>query len=212
MYFFSGRPKYKQLSASLQKDIRLHFGAMTSIEKEAKDVLFSLGDEDLLRADCASVVSDDLGYMDDDKLIFKGKSTEKLPLRLRGILSVSNRISGEIENTDIVKIHLGSKKVTYLGVDDFKNSPLPRITKRTVVDLRVNSVFTVSHDDKGRVRIFYLKSRLMDKSDENFEIQSQFDNQVENGSGLSFAGEGPKFEEFAKKLMELKIPIPAYKI
>ena len=210
MYFFSGRPKYKQLSASLQKDIRLHFGAMTSIEKEAKDFLFSLGDDDLLLADCVSVVSDNLGYMDDDKLILKGTSTAKLPLRLRGILSVSNRISGEIENTDIVKIHLGSKKVTYLGVDDFKNSPLPRITKRTVVDLRVNSVFTVSHDDKGRVRIFYLKSRLMDKSDKNFEIQSQFDNQVANGSGLSFAGEGPKFEDFAKKLMELKIVLPSY--
>lgn len=210
MYFFSGRPKYKQLSASLQKDIRLHFGAMTSIEKEAKDFLFSLGDDDLLQADCASVVSNNLGYMDDDKLILKGTSTEKLPLRLRGVLSVSNRISGEIENTDIVKIHLGSKKVTYLGVDDFKNSPLPRITKRTVVDLRVNSVFTVSHDDKGRVRIFYLKSRLMDESDKNFEIQSQFDNQVANSSGLSFAGEGPKFEEFAKKLMELKIVPPSY--
>ena len=209
MYFFSGRPKYKQLSASLQKDIRLHFGAMTSIEKEAKDFLFSLGDDDLLQADCASVVSNNLGYMDDDKLIFKAK-TEKLPLRLRGVLSVSNRISGEIENTDIVKIHLGSKKVTYLGVDDFKNSPLPRITKRTVVDLRVNSVFTVSHDDKGRVRIFYLKSRLMDESDKNFEIQSQFDKQVANGSGLSFSGEGPKFEEFAKKLMELKIVPPSY--
>ena len=136
--------------------------------------------------------------MDDDKLILKGISTEKLPLRLRGVLSVSNRISGEIENTDIVKIHLGSKKVTYLGVDDFKNSPLPRITKRTVVDLRVNSVFTVSHDDKGRVRIFYLKSRLMDESDKNFEIQSQFDNQVANGSGLSFAGEVQKLKSSQK--------------
>jgi len=50
----------------------------------------------------------------------------------------------------------------------------------------------------------------MDLSDKNFEIQSQFDNQVANGSGLSFAGEGPKFEEFAKKLMELKIVPPSY--
>ena len=60
------------------------------------------------------------------------------------------------------------------------------------------------------VSVFYLKSRLMDKTDKNFEVQSQFDNQVANGSGLSFAGEGPKFEEFAKKLMELKIVPPSY--
>ena len=210
MYFFSGRPKYKQLSASLQKDIRLHFGAMTSIEKEAKDFLFSLGKEDMLLEDCASVVSNNLGYMDDDKLIFIGDSAEKLPLRLRGVLSVANRISGKLENTDIMKIHLGSKKVTYLGVDDFKNSPLPRITKRTVIDLRLNSVFTVSHDDKGRVRIFYLKSRLMDKTDKNFITQSQFDTKIANESGLSFSGEGPKFEDFARKLMELKIAPPSY--
>ena len=172
MYFFSGRPKYKQLATSLQKDIRIHFGAMSTIEKEAKDFLFSLGKESLLLEDCASVVSKNFGYMDGDKIIFKGSDIEKLPLRLRGILAVSNRISGALENDDIVKVHLSTKKVTYLGVDDFENSPLPRITKRTVVDLRVNSVITISHDDRGQVRIFYLKSRLMEETDKNYQSQS----------------------------------------
>ena len=50
----------------------------------------------------------------------------------------------------------------------------------------------------------------MDQADKNFQIQSQFDDQIANQSGLSFAGEGPKFEEFAKKLMDLKIAPPLY--
>jgi len=183
---------------------------MNSIEKEAKDFLFSLGDEAALLEDCRSVSSKKLGYMDEDKLIVRGSLVEKLPLRIRGVLAVANQISGELENKDIIKVHLTSKKVTYLGLDDFKNSPLPRITKRTIIDLRLNTVFTMSHLDKGRVKVLYLKSRLMDETDKNFRSQAIFDSKIVHETGLLFNGEGPKFEEFAKKLMELKIAPPIY--
>ena len=48
MYLFSGRPKYGDLSPSLQKDVKLHFGTVRTIEENAKKLLFSLGDENLI--------------------------------------------------------------------------------------------------------------------------------------------------------------------
>ena len=210
MYFFSGRPKYKQLSSTLKKDIRLHFGTIDSIETEAKTFLFSLGNDELLTNDCESAVSETLGYMDDNKLIFRSTNADYLPLRLKGILAISHRISGALDDVDIMKIHLGSKKVTYLTLDNFDNSPLPRIVKRTVVDLRLNSVFTASYDEKKQVRLFYLKSKLMKATDKNYSNQAHFDARIKEETGFSFDGEGPKFEDFAKKLIELKITPPSY--
>ena len=48
MYFFSGRPKYKSFNRSLQKDIKLHFGSMSMAQDQAKELLYSLGDEKLI--------------------------------------------------------------------------------------------------------------------------------------------------------------------
>ena len=210
MHFFSGRTKYQSLSKSLQKDIRLHFGSKKSAELTAKELLFSLGKEELIYQDCIQSEQMNLGYVVDGKFSFQFKNLKKLPLRLRGVMSIAERLAGTVEDANIIRIHIETKKVTYLTVSDFETSPLPRILKRSIVDFRLHEVKNILHDQDGRVKTLYQKSSLMHPKDKNFNIQKAFDNLILKESGLDFSGEGPRFEDFAKTLLEKKILPPAY--
>ena len=114
MYLFSTRPKYRSLNNGLQKDIKLHFGSMKELEAKAKDLLYSLGENELIYSDIQKAVDDRLGYSDGDKFTFNARNLNKIPLRLRGIMSVAERLSGKIDDVDLIKIHIETKKVSYL--------------------------------------------------------------------------------------------------
>ena len=211
MYLFSKRPKYRNLSTGLQKDVKLHFGSMKDLEEKAKNLLYSLGNSDLLYSDCHQAEKDSLGFFDTDKFIFCAKNQNKIPLRLRGILAIAERLSGKIDDADLIKIHIESKKVSYLNVDGFNNSALPRILSRTIVDFRENKILTFDHTKDGKVKTVYLKSKLMNQEDQNYKIQKEFDDLIVNSLDFDFSGEGPRFDEFAKSLFKNKIVPPSYK-
>ena len=210
MYLFSSRPKYKQLSSTLQKDVRLHFGAMKDLESDAKELLFSLGDTSLLLADSLDAQEAGLGIYQDEKFTLRAAHLPKIPIRLRGVVSLAERLAGTIEGDDLIRIHIESKKVSYIKVDNFDAGPLPRMLSRTIVKFRENDIINLDHCKDGRVKTVYLKSRWMDKKDKNYQAQLDFDNLIMNTLDLDFSGEGPKFEDFAKALMENKIPLPDY--
>ena len=69
----------------------------------------------------------------------------------------------------------------------------------------------MDHSKDGRVKTVYLKSRWMSETDQNYKVQLEFDDLILNSLDLDFSGEGPKFEQFAKGLMENKIALPDYK-
>ena len=63
----------------------------------------------------------------------------------------------------------------------------------------------------GKVKVVYLKSRLMHENDPNYKIQKQFDDRVLEVCDFNFNGEGPRFDEFAATLFKNKIIPPSYK-
>ena len=207
---FSGRQKYRKLNSALQKDIRLHFGSMKVMERESKDLLYTLGDFELLLLDCLEAERNGNGYYQDEKLTLRAKQLQNLPIRLRGVTALAERLAGTIEGSDLIRIHIDSKKVSYIKVTDFGKSPLPRMIARTIVKFRENEILNIDHQSDGRVKTVYLKSRLMDPNDRNYEAQLKFDNMVVNTLDLDFRGEGPKFELFANALIEHNISLPFY--
>lgn len=211
MYLFSTRPKYRSLSAGLQKDVKLHYGSMKELETEAKELLYSLGNSDLLYSDSQNAEKNSLGYCDADKFIFQAKNQNKIPLRLRGIMAIAERLSGKIDDVDLIKIHIESKKVSYLTLKEFDKSPLPRILSRIIVDFRDNKISSFDHTKDGKVKIIYLKSRFMFPEDPNYKIQKNFDDLILKSFDFDFSGEGPRFEEFATSLFKKKIKLPIYK-
>ena len=51
----------------------------------------------------------------------------------------------------------------------------------------------------------------MAKDDKNYKMQKLFDDKILSETGLDFLGEGPRFEDFAKTLLEKNILPPKYK-
>jgi len=211
MYFFSSRPKYKKLTNTLQKDIRLHFGSMKDLEDEAKELLYSLGNADLLLSDSLEAQRMGYGHYQDGKFTLRSSNLSAIPIRLRGVIAIAERLAGAVEENDLIRIHMESKKVSYIKVENFDTSPLPRMLSRTVIKLRKNEIVNLDHVEDGRVKMVYLKSRWMKQTDQNYQVQSEFDDLILNSLDLDFSGEGPRFEQFAKALMENKIALPEYK-
>lgn len=210
MYLFSGRPKYGDLSPSLQKDVKLHFGSVKTIEESAKRLLFSLGNEELIFSAARDAERNSLGRLEGTKFIFLTKKLQVLPVRLRGIISISERLSGEIDDANLIRIHIDTKKVTYLCVDGIETDALPKITKRTIVDLKQQSVRTFEHLSPGNEKILYQRSRFMDAKEKHFKIQKAFDDLLSKNLGFEFLGEGPRYQEFMHALADKKITPPNY--
>ena len=209
MYLFSGRPKYGDLSSSLQKDVKLHFGSVRTIEENAKNLLFSLGNEDLIFTAAREAEKNNLGRLEEAKFIFLSRKLPELPIRLRGIINIAERLSGKIEDANLIRIHIDTKKVSYLCVDDLENEVLPKITKRTIVDLRQQSVRNFEHLTAGHEKVLYQKSKFMDGSEKHFKTQKAFDDLLAKELDFDFLVEGPRYKEFMLALAERKISPPS---
>ena len=75
---------------------------MSKLEENAKTLLFSLGNEDLIFKSALDAEKENLGFLDDTKFVFLPANLQKLPVRLRGILTIAERISGIIEEIDLL--------------------------------------------------------------------------------------------------------------
>ena len=210
MYLFSGRPKYGDLSPALQKDVKLHFGSVKTVEATAKELLFSFGNEELIFAKAAEAADQKLGILEGPKFTFLYSKFAQLPIHLRGIVNIAERLAGNIEEANIIRIHIDSKKVSYLCVEELNCSALPKIESRTIVNLRNQSVKHFTHNDIGFEKVLYQKSKFMVGTEKQFKAQKFFDDLVTKEFDFDFTGEGPRYQDFQLALAEKSISPPDY--
>ena len=87
---------------------------------------------------------------------------------------------------------------------------MPKITKRTIVDLRQQTVRNFEHLSPGYEKVLYLKSKYMDSGEKHYKTQKAFDDLLEAKLDFEFFGEGPRYQEFMLALAEKKIVPPNY--
>ena len=207
---FDGRVKYGDLPEKFQIDVRAHFGSLRSANEEAERLLFSLSDTDGLISAALDAERAGHGHLIGTKFRCHSKQCEKLPKNLRLFYKIGERLHRSIADTDIIQLHLETKKMAFLIVNEFEKSSLPRIHSREIVNFATQDIAVVPHQEKEQVRILFLKSALMDAQDEHFEIQRAFDAEVLEKAGDLFSDNEPSFEEFAREIMSKKISIPNY--
>jgi len=115
-----------------------------------------------------------------------------------------------LTETDIIQLHLETKKMAFLIVNDFEKTALPRIHSREIINFATQEIVVVPHQEKEQVRILFRKSALMHSEDENFDKQRVFDLKVLEKLGDLFSDNEPSFEKFAREIMNKKISIPNY--
>ena len=116
---------------------------------------------------------------------------EQLPPQLRTYVGCAEKLYGDIEQADLVKIHIGSGKVSFLEYDSFHKTALPRLATRVKVNLREQSVDYFHYQDDPDPPILYLKSRYMASCQRGYAKQKRFDQKLERLGLFDFSGFGP---------------------
>jgi DNA phosphorothioation-associated putative methyltransferase len=196
---FSGRQPYRQLQKGLQADARAFFDSHGNAQVEARTLLFSTGDADAVREACEEFADEDLGYiLNGEQMILHVSVLDQLPPILRCYIGCAGVLYGDLSAADLVKIHIGTGKLTLQVYDDFSKS-LPCLTQRVKINMRAQEVRIFNSFD-DRTQYLFMKSLYIPDDYENFEAQSKFDQTLQKLGLFDFSNYGPDATYFEDTL------------
>ncbi|MGJ8671179.1 MAG: DNA phosphorothioation-associated putative methyltransferase, partial [Oceanococcus sp.] len=100
---------------------------------------------------------------------------ERLPAVLRVYIGCACILYGDLDDVDLVKIHIRSGKVTLLSYENFDENPLPCLKERTKINLRQQDLDVFSYNGEHPTQVLYFKSRFLSEDYPNYEQQFEFD-------------------------------------
>lgn len=209
MHAFSQRKSYGSFPPELRRDIRAFFGSHKRAQESGQELLYSIGNQDLLLEDAAAAAAARIGHLEHGKFQFSADRLQELSVRLRGYVALAERLAGDLSETTLLRIHINSRKLTALTYADFETSFLPRLMTRVKVEFDTFDVSIIDHSANNDVRLLYLKSRYMTDADPRRAAQKAFDQEVLDLNNLNFNNEGPSFRKFAQTLLKAGVKIPS---
>jgi DNA phosphorothioation-associated putative methyltransferase len=198
---FSGGRRYSELPPELQRDVKAFFGSHRSAQDAARELLFSLGQPQVIDAACRHAREQGLGWLEDgDSLHLHSALVERLPPALRCYVGCAAKLYGDVETADLVKIHIRSGKLTLLFYDDFDSSPLPRLRERIKIDIRAQRIDFFDYSRRRVPQLLYLRSRFMADDQDGYQRQHAFDEALRGIALFDFGGFGPDADVFFDEL------------
>ncbi len=198
---FAQRKPYKHLEAGLQRDIRHLFGDYNTAQLHARQQLFKIGDPKEIAAACTAAAEQGLGWLKEGhSLQLHTSLVERLPTILRIYVACGAVLYGDIQTADIIKIHIGSGKLSLMKFDDFEGQPLPRMIERIKLNLRSQEVGFFEYGQQFEPPYLYLKSRYINEEFPRYAEQLAFDEKVMQLGVLDHSDYGLPPREFCELL------------
>lgn len=157
--FQKRRAGFSRLSSRLRTDVKSFFGNYAAACDEARELLFTAGDP----AELELAVEDlEFGWLDSGEGHFTIHRSllDRLPPLLRIYVECGARLFGDPRQADLIKLHLRSKKLTFLHYEDF-SAPLPVLETRIKIDLRRLFVNVIDHTTGPEHQILFFKERFL---------------------------------------------------
>ncbi len=200
---FERRRSAGVLSAAVRADVRRLWSTMARAEEAARTLLFSLRDPAVIARACAEAAAEGLGHwIAGDSLQLDARLVNALPPALRVYLGCAGKLLGEVEDADMVKIHVGSGKATLLRYDDYEGAAIPMLVERLKVDLRRQQVHYFQYGEEFAPQPLYLKSRYMHPNLEGYAAQKAFDDRLLALTQFDWSEHGPPLSEVQEALSE----------
>jgi DNA phosphorothioation-associated putative methyltransferase len=143
---------------------------------------------------------------DEEHFTFLSELIDKLPPLLRIYIGCAAVLYGDIDEVDLIKIHIESGKVSLMIYDDF-DKPLPLLSKRVKIRMKDQYVDYFEHYDRYEPQPLYLKSDFLDENHALYERQRAIDD-LQRRTGMDFTGLGPSLSDFSRRLDDLGLEIP----
>jgi DNA phosphorothioation-associated putative methyltransferase len=214
MSLFEKRKTLDKMPKSLRKDFEEFFGGFKNAILESKTLLFSVGRTESILKACEYTYKElAIGYLDTDHSLYVHESLlHQLPPVLRVYLGCAVYLIGDIDDADLVKIHIQSAKISLLKYDDFLNKPIPELYERIKISLKEQKIKSFKYGGEYDPQPLYLKSRYLPRDFPTYETQKKFDLELENLQLFDFSGYGPKKAIFYGQLSDNSIEIKGFKI
>ncbi|NEX16034.1 MAG: peptidase M15 [Halochromatium sp.] len=220
---FEHRRPYKHLEAGLQRDIKAFFGDYSAARTAGFARLLQIADVEAIAAACQEAADHGLGWLDQlssaastsdcsqlgqeavdaqrspsGSLRLHTSLVEQLPALLRVYIGAAAVLYGDLHNADLIKIHIGSGKLTLMRFDDFDGRALPRMLERVKIKLREQDVDLFGYGEVFPPPYLYRKSRFINEEHPGYPEQVAFDealDQLEACGLIDLSGYGPTAEE-----------------
>lgn len=223
---FDHRRPYKHLESGLQRDIKQFFGTYAGATSAGIARLMTIADVEAVGLACREAAERGLGWLEllDEAdrtggevatrgaLQLHAGLVEQLPALLRIYVGAAGMLYGDWRSADLVKIHIGSGKLTLMRFDDFDGNPLPRLLERVKVKLREQEFDYFGYGDGYEPPYLYWKSRYINEEHENYPQQVAFDEALDGLGLLDLSGYGPTPEELQATLAQHRWELDGFRL
>ncbi|MBA6375034.1 DNA phosphorothioation-associated putative methyltransferase, partial [Colwellia sp. BRX8-2] len=153
---FEGRTSYTHLPDDLKRDIKAFFDTHKIALHQAKELLFNIANIDRITHECVKAKKElpaaklALENGQPHSLTLHKKFINELSPLLRVYVYSALQLYGELDDIQLVKIHITSGKVTLLGYEGFDDSPLPQLKERVKIKMAEQDVDFFDYVNESR--------------------------------------------------------------
>lgn len=138
---FGKRKAQAKMPDGLKRDIKYFYGGYNDVIEQAREVLFSMGNPDLIEKSCNNAFEQlQSGYLEaGHSFTFHKRYLGDLPPELRIYIGCATQLYGDLDNIHLIKAHMTSGKVSLMRYDDWeKDTPL--LVERIKIKMRDQDV------------------------------------------------------------------------
>ena len=130
---FDGRPRFGKLPLLVRRDVRAIFSTYRRACEEADVALLTVGEMDrVIRAAKSSKV----GKLTPSAIYVHESALHSLPPLLRLYEGCARGYIGRVDGANLIKLHTGEPRVSYLSYPDFDSDPHPALAEGLIVHLQ----------------------------------------------------------------------------
>ncbi|WP_438863894.1 DNA phosphorothioation-associated putative methyltransferase [Neptunicella sp.] len=181
---FGKKRPYTQQPEDLKRDIKFFFDNYTTAQNEAKTLLFSIADIESISEECLSakeyLPASKLDFEDNTphSLTFHKKFLDLLSSTLRIYVYAGLQLYGELDDIQLIKIHITSGKLTLLGYSGFDDTPLPQLTERVKIKMVDQDVDFFDYINESKRPLLVNKVDYIEGSFKDFKKQKAFNKRL----------------------------------
>jgi DNA phosphorothioation-associated putative methyltransferase len=152
---FGKRKTYKQQSEQTKRDVREFFDTNKNAKSAATELLFKIADTVSIEQEClsaneylpASVI--DKEFSQPHALTLHKQYIDLLSPLLRVYVCSALQLYGELDDIQLIKIHIRSSKLTLLGYKDFETTEQPLLKERVKIKMAEQDVDFFDYIDEN---------------------------------------------------------------
>lgn len=163
---FRGRGRYSDLPLALQADVREFFGSYKRACEESDELLFTAGDMDAIDQ---AMSRSSIGKRTGSALYVHASALDDLPVLLRTYEGCARAFIGDLVEADVLKLHRGSPRVSYLAYPDFDTDPHPKCEESFLVKLGAREISYRSYAASPNPPILHRKEEFLRLEDDRRE-------------------------------------------